>query len=140
MGYSRNCPKLLAKKLLAVREFLDVGQADMASRLQSEILSQSGRNYPIHPGRTSEYENGRREPNLFVLMAYARLAKLHLETLVDDDVRLEIFRKRLGKEFDYAKRSRRTKNKTNRPLNAKRMKTPPRSATRRFAFKGLLFH
>src|SRR5215211_7456231 len=109
MGHVRKRPQLLQHKLLAIREFLTIGQVDMANQLQLEILSYSDRQYPIKPGRTSEYENGRREPNLFVLMAYAHLGKVHLESVVDDDVTLETFRPRLGKEVDYAKLSRRKK-------------------------------
>lgn len=112
MGHVRKRPQFLHNKLLAIREFLNASQVDMASKLESEILSYSTRHYPIKPGRTSEYEHGRREPNLFVLMAYARLAKLHLESLVDDEVNLETFRSRLGKEVDYSKLSRRRQHTT----------------------------
>lgn len=111
MGHVRKRPALLKNKLLAIRDFLNVGQVDMASKLESEILAYSSRPYQIKPGRTSEYENGRREPNLFVLMAYARLAKVHLEDLVNDEISLEIFRLRLG-TVDYAKLSGRRKNRT----------------------------
>ena len=58
MGNPRRRPKLLPAKLLAIREFLNVGQADMASKLQFEILSHSGRQYQIEPARVSEYEQG----------------------------------------------------------------------------------
>ncbi len=103
MGHVRKRPTLLQNKLLAIREFLNASQVDMANKLESEILYYSSRHYPIKPSRTSEYENGRREPNLFVLMVYGRLVKVHLESLVDDEVTLETFRSRLGKEVDYAK-------------------------------------
>jgi len=115
MGRARNRPQLLQNKLLAIREFLNASQVEMASKLQSEILAYAKRHYPIKPGRTSEYENGRREPNLFVLMAYGRLAKLHLQSLADDEVTLETFRSRLGKEVDYAKLSRRRRKKPIHP-------------------------
>ena len=112
MGHIRKRPQFLHNKLFAIREFLNASQVDMANKLESEILAYSTRHYLIKPGRTSEYEHGRREPNLFVLMAYARLAKLHLETLVNDEINLETFRSRLGNEIDYSKLSRRRKNKT----------------------------
>jgi hypothetical protein len=38
--------------------------------------------------RISEYERGRREPSLWVLLAYARAACIHLEDLVDDAIDL----------------------------------------------------
>ena len=101
MGYPRNRPKLLPAKLLAIREFLNVGQVDMASKLQFEILSHSRRQYHIQPARISEYENGEREPNLFVLIAYIRLGQVHLESLVDDDITVDKFRRLLGKQFCF---------------------------------------
>jgi hypothetical protein len=70
MGRARNRPKLLPGKLRAIREFLDVGQVEMASKLQSEILSYSGKQYQIKRSRISEWEHGRREPDLFVMIAY----------------------------------------------------------------------
>lgn len=102
MGYPRRRPRLLPAKLLAIREFLNVGKADMASNLQFEILSHSRRQYQIESARVSEYEKGKREPNLFVLIAYVRLGHIHMESLVDDGVILDQFRTRLGKEFDYS--------------------------------------
>jgi transcriptional regulator with XRE-family HTH domain len=94
----RTRQQLLPDKLLAIREFLKLGQAEMSKALQSEILSHSGRRYNLKPGRISEYENGEREPNLFVLIAYARLGQVHLESVADDRVTLKEFRRLLGKE------------------------------------------
>jgi len=106
MGHVRKRPELLHRKLFAIREFVNASQVEMASKLELEIASYSTRPFGIRPGRTSEYENGKREPNLLVLMAYARLARVHLESVVDDDVTVQTFRSRLGKEVDYAKLSR----------------------------------
>jgi hypothetical protein len=109
MGHMRKKPKLLPNKLLTLREFLNIGQGEMASKLESEILDNSGRNYTIQPARTSDYETGRREPNLLVLAAYARLGRVHLESIVDDAVTLEELRSRLGNEFNHALRRRKHK-------------------------------
>jgi len=38
--------------------------------------------------RISEYESGIREPALWVLLAYGRTARIHLETIIDDEVAL----------------------------------------------------
>ena len=67
MGNPRPRPKLLPEKLLAVRKFLNVDKTDMARELQSQLLSHCGRQSRIRPARISEYENGEREPNLFLL-------------------------------------------------------------------------
>ncbi len=42
----------------------------------------------MHYGRISEYELGKREPSLCVLLAYARVAGIHMEDLVDDNLAL----------------------------------------------------
>src|SRR5690242_8798734 len=101
MGKPRHRPKLLPAKLLAIREFLNVSQADIANKLQFEILSHSRQQSRIESARVSEYERGKREPNLFVLIAYVRLARVHMESVVDDGVVINQFRRRLGKEFYY---------------------------------------
>ena len=52
----------------------------MVRRLDPEEIMQYG--------RISEYERGIREPSLWVLLAYARAACIHLEDLVDDEIEL----------------------------------------------------
>jgi hypothetical protein len=42
----------------------------------------------MHYGRISEYERGKREPSLWILLAYARAACIHLEDLIDDQIDL----------------------------------------------------
>jgi hypothetical protein len=42
----------------------------------------------FHVGRISEFELNVREPSLLILLAYARLARVHLEDIVDDTVDL----------------------------------------------------
>ena len=73
-------PKHLAAKLLAIRRGLGLSQPQMAKLL-------GGTDY-YH--RLSEFESGRRTPNLLVLLAYARAAKIPLENIVDDDLDLQI--------------------------------------------------
>jgi transcriptional regulator with XRE-family HTH domain len=73
-------PANLAKKLRQIREVLGLSQ--------SELVRQLDPSESMHYGRISEYELGKREPSLLVLLAYARVAGIHLEDLVDDDVPL----------------------------------------------------
>jgi len=42
----------------------------------------------IHPQNVSGYEQGEREPALLTLLAYARLAGVSVETLIDDELDL----------------------------------------------------
>lgn len=94
----RGTQELLPEKLIAIREFLTFGEVEMAESLSSDATSQSGKPRNIKPDRISEYENGRLEPNLLVLVAYARLGRVHLDLLVDDRFPIEDFRKQLGKK------------------------------------------
>ena len=94
----RGTQELLPEKLIAIREFLTFGEVEMAEALSSDVTSQSGEPRNIKPSRISEYENGRLEPNLLVLVAYARLGRVHLELIADDRFTLEQFRAELGKQ------------------------------------------
>jgi transcriptional regulator with XRE-family HTH domain len=78
VGNARQRPKRLARKLLVVRQRLGVSQTEMARLLQLK------KTYTV----VSSYETGRREPDLIVLLRYAKLARVSMETLVDDKVTL----------------------------------------------------
>ena len=75
---ARQRPARLADKLLQVREALGLSQNELIRRLGVE-LSQN---------RVSDYELGRGEPPLPLLLRYARLAGVCLERLVDDELDL----------------------------------------------------
>jgi transcriptional regulator with XRE-family HTH domain len=74
-------PKKLAGKLLAIRQELGLTQAAMAKRL-SKIPS------PPDSAMISRYERDEREPSLFALLAYARLARVAVDALIDDKLSL----------------------------------------------------
>ena len=81
MGHSAD-PKIkhLPAKLLAIRQSLGLSMPQMFQLLT-----------PLkgHYHRVSEFESGRRVPNVLVLLAYARAAKLPLESIVDDEIELK---------------------------------------------------
>jgi transcriptional regulator with XRE-family HTH domain len=77
---SRPKPKRLAGKLLHVRLALGLSQTEMLYRLGVENQ--------IKYTRISEYELGIREPSLMTVLEYARVAGVHMEALVDDDLTL----------------------------------------------------
>jgi transcriptional regulator with XRE-family HTH domain len=80
MGNPRPKPLRLAEKLLQIRQGLGLSQTQMLTRMGLEET--------MHYGRISEYEQGKREPTLMTLLAYARAASVHLEDIVDDDLEL----------------------------------------------------
>jgi transcriptional regulator with XRE-family HTH domain len=78
--YPRRQQKRLAEKLLRVRIALGLSQ--------NEILRQLGAEEEISRGSISNYELGEREPPLYILLGYARLAGVCLDELIDDDLDL----------------------------------------------------
>jgi transcriptional regulator with XRE-family HTH domain len=76
--YPRRKQKRLGEKLRQIRETLKLSQ--------SEILWRLGLGEDYKRTIISNYENDHREPPLFVLLEYARLSGICLDTIVDDDV------------------------------------------------------
>lgn len=70
----------LAKKLRRIRLHLALSQ--------SEILERLGFADQLFRSNISQYERGHRVPSPPVLLAYARLAKVDLAILIDDDIDL----------------------------------------------------
>ena len=70
----------LAGKLLQIRLALGLSQSEMMRRLGfEEVLSYK---------RISEYELGRNEPPLAVLLSYARAVRVSTDVLIDDELDL----------------------------------------------------
>ncbi len=76
----RSRPEHLPEKLLSIRQQLGLSQAGLVELLQ----------FKPDYHRVSEYESGRREPNLLVLLSYARLARVAVESLIDDELDLPL--------------------------------------------------
>jgi len=103
MGYARNRPKLLPKKLRLIREHLQLDHAHMAEQLTSEIKSRIKKRIQIKKHWVPNFELGKHEPDLVTVHSYGRLAKVSMELIVDDAVSAEALRKRLGKELKHKK-------------------------------------
>jgi len=78
MGSARRpTPDKLAEKLLQIRLRLGLSQSQMLRSLGDTKTK-------IHAPHLSEYESGKREPPLTVLLQYARAAGVPVEVLIDD--------------------------------------------------------
>jgi len=78
MGHSRQKPQHLSAKLLAIRQKLKLSQSQLIARLGRDLST----------SRISEYESGTRIPSLLTLLAYARVARVRVEVLIDDKLDL----------------------------------------------------
>lgn len=72
-------PKNLGQKLFQIRYALGLSQSEMLRRLGVEGAGS------VSVARISEYETGVREPSLMILLAYGRVAQVHLEAIIDDE-------------------------------------------------------
>lgn len=77
---ARHRPERLAGKLLQIRTALGLSQNEMIKRLGVEKL--------IKQNAISEYELGKREPPLRILLLYARAVNVSTDVLIDDDLKL----------------------------------------------------
>lgn len=77
---SRERPEKLPKKLLQIRLSLGLSQNEMLVKLD---LADK-----VFRSAISGYELGTREPTLITLLKYARLAGVHVDALIDDEMDL----------------------------------------------------
>jgi transcriptional regulator with XRE-family HTH domain len=77
---SRPKPERLAEKFRQIRFALGLSQQEMHRRLGLED--------EVEYTNISKYELGRNEPPLSTLLEYSRIAGVHLEDIVDDELDL----------------------------------------------------
>jgi transcriptional regulator with XRE-family HTH domain len=73
-------PERLAEKLLQIRNALELSQSEMFWRLDIEAFTEMK--------RVSDFETGRSEPPLPVILRYARLVRISTDVLIDDEMNL----------------------------------------------------
>jgi transcriptional regulator with XRE-family HTH domain len=77
---ARRKPKRLAEKLLYIRTALGLSQ--------NGLIRKIGFTDELFQDSISAFERGVREPDLPVLLAYARLARVYVDVLIDDELDL----------------------------------------------------
>lgn len=88
MGRSKRIiPKEMPGKLKLIREQLDLTLEQMSNQLEIKLQELDYAGITLYSGNIHEYEKGTREPMLPVLIAYARLGKITLDELVEDNPR-----------------------------------------------------
>ena len=78
MGHARPRPARLSEKLLQIRTMLGLSQSKLAKRIGVEAYT-----------TISKFEHDVNEPSLMTLLAYAKLAGVRVEELIDDDLTLQ---------------------------------------------------
>lgn len=77
----RAMPKKLGKKMKQIRLNLGISQREIVTALNYTAT-------PLRASQISQYEQGQREPTMMLVLAYARLAKVSVESLRDDKMKL----------------------------------------------------
>lgn len=83
MGHKRNRPDRLAEKLLQIRKAFGLSQKEMAERLSKKA------GVKITYRNVSKYERDKSVPYIEIVLAYARLANVEMNQIVDDDLDIE---------------------------------------------------
>lgn len=79
----RTQPKRLKEKLRVIRDRLGLTLQEMSESLKKHAPSEF-----IDPSYVSQFEKGKREPSLPVLLAYSRMTGISINVLVDDGLSL----------------------------------------------------
>ena len=75
----RHKPARLAEKLSTIRSELGLSQSELINKLNCKEV-------PLLKSDISNYEAGRREPPLIVLLRYAQIANVTIDFLADDSL------------------------------------------------------
>ncbi|HJQ71407.1 MAG TPA: helix-turn-helix transcriptional regulator [Blastocatellia bacterium] len=73
----------MKEKLKAIRSNMGITQQQMV-----DSLAQYAPDEFIDSGYISQFENGKREPSLPVLLAYSKLTRVSVNVLIDDELDL----------------------------------------------------
>jgi transcriptional regulator with XRE-family HTH domain len=75
----RNQPRKLKIKLKTIRNRMGLTLQEMVELLQSHATREF-----VDPSYISQFESGKREPSLLILLAYSNITGISVNTLIDD--------------------------------------------------------
>lgn len=78
----RIIPAKLGEKLKAIRENLGLTTEEMIVKLDCPQI-------PLYRASITQFEKNRREPQLIILLRYARLVEINIDDLVDDEIEIK---------------------------------------------------
>lgn len=79
----RTQPKRLKEKLRAIRSRMGMTLVELAESLKSHAPNEF-----VDASYVSQFEKGKREPSLPILLAYSKLTGVSTNNLIDDDKKL----------------------------------------------------
>lgn len=84
----RVIPKRLPEKLKFIRKHFDLTLEELSVQIERILIELGYPEIRIFTGSITEYEKGKREPQLPVLLAYGHLANVYVDALINDKLNL----------------------------------------------------
>lgn len=89
MGLKRRViPKELPRKLKFIRSYFNLTLEELGSKIEKELAKLGFPDIKVYTGSITEFEKGKREPQLPVLLAYAHIANVYVDVLINDSLEL----------------------------------------------------
>ncbi len=85
---SRVIPEGLPGKLKFIRNYFGSTLKEMSKKLEAELGSLGFPDIRVYTGGITEFEKGKRELQLPVLLAYAHIAGVYVDTLVNNSLEM----------------------------------------------------
>lgn len=85
---SRVIPKEMPKKLKFIRNHFELTLDELSKALEAELKLLGFPEIKVYTGGITEFEKGKREPQIPVLLAYAHLAGVYVDILINDDLEM----------------------------------------------------
>lgn len=85
---SRVIPKEMPGKLKFIRNYFELTLDELSKVLETELKSLGFPEIRVYTGGITEFEKGKREPQLPVLLAYAHIAGVYVDLLINDTLEM----------------------------------------------------
>lgn len=80
----------MPEKLKTIRLNLNLSLEKMVATLETELSDLGYLDVNLYSSYITEFEQGKREPILPVLLAYGRISKVNVEILIDDKAEMPL--------------------------------------------------
>jgi hypothetical protein len=84
----RVIPKKLPEKIKFIRSHFDLTLEEMVVKIEKRVTELGFPDIRVYTGNITEFEKGKREPQLPLLLAYAHLANVFVDVLINDELDL----------------------------------------------------
>lgn len=84
----RVIPRALPRKLKFIRSYFNLTLEELSTKIENELEKLGYADIKVYTGSITEFEKGKREPQLPVLLAYAHIANVYVDILINDNLEL----------------------------------------------------